>query len=124
MIRTGAILRQSLKLAGTLLALAGGTVFAAQPADAPHALIENYCAGCHNATDWAGSLAFDTLELGHVTQDAKVWEKTVDKLRGRLMPPAGEKQPSQAEVDSVVAWLEGSLDSGAKAQPIGHDAFG
>ncbi|MET0292752.1 MAG: DUF1587 domain-containing protein, partial [Steroidobacteraceae bacterium] len=128
MIRTGAFIRQAIRLAGIGLPLALALP-AAQGAQAPapaaartapNALIDTYCASCHNATDWAGSLAFDTLELNHVGQDAKVWEKTVDKLRGRLMPPAGEKQPSQGEVDSVVAWLESSLDSGAKAQPVGH----
>ena len=40
-------------------------------------------------------------------QDPEPWEKTILKLRGRLMPPAGEKQPSQAEVNTLVRYLEG-----------------
>src|SRR5262245_52696944 len=59
-------------------------------------LISNNCNKCHNATDWAGSLAFDTLDVAHPGAEPEVWEKAILKLRGRLMPPAGEKQPGQA----------------------------
>jgi hypothetical protein len=34
----------------------------------------------------------------------------VRKLRGRVMPPPGAKQPDGKAVDSLVAWLEDSLD--------------
>ena len=41
------------------------------------------------------------------------------------MPPAGEKQPDQAEVDAVIHYLETSLDAAAKdqaakAERVGH----
>jgi hypothetical protein len=76
----------------------------------------NFCEKCHNTTDWAGSLAMDSLDLGHVDQDPEVWEKAITKLRGRLMPPAGKKQPDQAEIDSVIHFLETSLDASAQEQ--------
>lgn len=110
-----------------LLALAATPALAGQ-SPSPHTadpralmgLVEDYCLSCHNAEDWAGSLAFDTLDLTAVSQDAKVWETTVNKLRGRLMPPAGKKQPSQAEVDAVVRFLETSLDSSTPKDRVGH----
>ncbi|MFO7325222.1 MAG: DUF1592 domain-containing protein, partial [Pseudomonadota bacterium] len=89
------------------------------PASLPR-LVEDYCLSCHNAEDWAGSLAFDTLDLKEVPQDARIWEVTLNKLRGRLMPPAGKKQPSQADVDAVVQFLETSLDSSAAKGRVGH----
>ena len=94
----------------------------AQTADAkPYdGLISTYCAKCHNAEDWAGSLAFDTVDVGHVGQDPEVWEKTIGKLRGRLMPPAGQKQPAQAEVDAMVTYLETSIDSAPMTARVGH----
>jgi mono/diheme cytochrome c family protein len=117
------------RLAATLslLGLAATPALAAQPASA-HAgnpaalsrLVEGYCLDCHNAEDWAGSLAYDTLDLDAVDQDARIWETTVNKLRGRLMPPAGKKQPSQDEVDAVVRFLETSLDSAASKERVGH----
>jgi hypothetical protein len=79
-------------------------------------LATSVCEKCHNTTDWAGSLAMDSLDLSHTDQDPEVWEKAIVKLRGRLMPPAGEKQPDQAEIDSVIRYLETSLDTAAKEQ--------
>src|SRR5262245_16326787 len=40
-------------------------------------LVETYCFKCHNATDWAGGVAFDTMSADAVPEDAKVWEATI-----------------------------------------------
>jgi mono/diheme cytochrome c family protein len=82
-------------------------------AEGEFGLLEDYCSKCHNATDWAGGLAFDTLTPDTIGSDAKTWENTVRKLRGRLMPPPGEKQPDQQTVDQFVGWMEGRLDAHA-----------
>jgi len=81
------------------------------------AMIETYCQDCHNSTDWAGSLALDVLDLGQVPDEAKVWEQVVRKLRGRLMPPPTEKQPSQASIDQMISFLETRLDAHAAEHP-------
>ena len=83
-------------------------------------LVDNYCVSCHNAEDWAGSLALDTMDLQQVDEDPRTWELTVNKLRGRLMPPAGQKQPPQSDVDAVVRFLETSLDTSADRARVGH----
>jgi mono/diheme cytochrome c family protein len=83
-------------------------------------LIEGYCAKCHNADDWAGGLAFETVDVRRVGEDLQVWEKSISKLRGRLMPPAGQKQPEQPDVDAVIRYLETTIDGDAKARRIGH----
>src|SRR5690606_20448278 len=94
---------------------------ASHTGDTPLAsLVDNYCVSCHNAEDWAGSLALDTMDLQRVDEDPRTWEMTVNKLRGRLMPPAGQKQPEQGEVDAVVRFLETSLDSTADRGRVGH----
>ncbi|MGA0805945.1 MAG: hypothetical protein ACO3PV_05445, partial [Pseudohongiellaceae bacterium] len=49
-------------------------------------LVQDYCMECHNAEDWAGSLAMDLLDPSQPGQHPEVWEKVVTKLRGRLMP--------------------------------------
>ncbi len=97
-----------------------GPMPAAAPGKTFGILLENNCAKCHNSTDWAGSLAFDTEDVGHPGQDVEVWEKAIGKLRGRLMPPAGEKQPTQADVDSFVSYLETSVDAAEKQPGVGH----
>ena len=88
-------------------------------APSPAALLDSHCAKCHNVSDWAGGLAFELLDAHHVGDDAEAWEKAVRKLRARLMPPAGEEQPAQTDVDALVNYLETSLDGAAKNR-IGH----
>jgi len=75
--------------------------------------LDKYCSACHNATDWAGSVAFDTLEKDNVGGDAKVWEEAVRKLRGSLMPPPGEPQPDAASRKAFVSSMEHALDAAA-----------
>ena len=83
-------------------------------------MVNNRCEKCHNSTDWAGSLAMDTLDLSHAGQDPEVWEKAIAKLRSRLMPPAGAPQPAQPDVDAVVNYLEGTVDAAANDKRVGH----
>jgi hypothetical protein len=53
----------------------------------------------------------DNLNVDAVANDAAIWEKAVRKLRGRLMPPPGAKQPEQKDVDSLIGYLETKLDA-------------
>jgi hypothetical protein len=115
-----------LSLRALLLVLAGLAASlpasAAQPAPptpvkASWPLIESYCEKCHNANDWAGGVAFDTMAPESVAQDAEVWEKAVRKLRGNLMPPPGKAQPDMAARKALIASLEGTLDAAASAHP-------
>ena len=48
-----------------------------------------------------------------IAKHPDLFEKAVRKLRGRVMPPPGARQPEPAAVDSLVAWLEDSLDRAA-----------
>src|ERR1044071_6943961 len=82
------------------------------------AFLDKYCSKCHNTTDWAGGIAFDSLTPEGIPADAETWEKALRKLRGRLMPPAGNPQPDSAAVQSFVTWMEGNLDEAAHAR---HD---
>ena len=72
--------------------------------------VDTYCVGCHNSKAKAGGMAFDTVNLDAVHEQAEIWEKALRKLRGRQMPPPGSRQPDQKEVDAFVAWMESELD--------------
>jgi len=80
-------------------------------------VLEKYCSECHNATDWAGGVAFDTLQPDAVGTDAEIWEEAVRKLRGRMMPPPGKPRPDAATLDSFAGSLENFLDQHAAQQP-------
>src|SRR5215471_5534762 len=79
-------------------------------ADAQLATIKEYCAGCHNDRAKTGGVSFEGITPASIGQHADVFEKAVRKLRGRVMPPPGAKQPEAKSIDSLVAWLEASLN--------------
>jgi mono/diheme cytochrome c family protein len=107
----------ALACATALPAAAQNAATAADPAAGHWALLQQNCESCHNSTDWAGGVAFDTLTPEGIADDAETWEMAVRKLRGHLMPPPGEKQPAAKDVASFVGWLEGRLDAAAAATP-------
>jgi hypothetical protein len=81
------------------------------------AMLDRYCADCHNDAERAGDLAFDRLDLGRAHADAAVWETVIRKLRGGLMPPPGEPRPAAERLDAFVGFLEESLDTAARNAP-------
>jgi mono/diheme cytochrome c family protein len=93
---------------------------AAGPPDEHRAMLSTYCFTCHNSRVKTGGLALDALDLKAPEENAQIWEKAVRKLRGRLMPPPGNHQPSQQDVDSFVAWMENALDTRAKGPKAGY----
>lgn len=114
------------KLAGAfapflLLTLTAQTTYGQATADATlHETLQTYCVKCHNSEDWAGSLDLESLDLNHAGGDPQVWEKALVRLRGRLMPPAGQEQPPQEAVDALISHLETSIDSSAEHTHVGH----
>jgi mono/diheme cytochrome c family protein len=106
-----------------VIGLAG--VFAAPPvshaqdsADAQLATIKQYCVGCHNDKAKTGGVSFQGITVESIAKDPETFEKAVRKLRGRVMPPPGAKQPDPKAADSLVAWLEDSLDKLPNQQRI------
>jgi hypothetical protein len=100
---------------------AGPAVATTRGADDARKTIDAYCVGCHNSRAKAGGLALDSVSVDAVQDHADVWEAAVRKLRGRLMPPPGSKQPEQREIDGFVTWMEAQLDASAARGPgAGH----
>ena len=83
-------------------------------------LLTTYCVTCHNSRLKTGGLALDSLNIEAAADDAQIWEKAIRKLRGRLMPPPGNRQPAQNEIDAFIAYLENNLDTHAKGPRAGH----
>jgi mono/diheme cytochrome c family protein len=84
------------------------------------AMLSTYCYTCHSTRAKMGGLALEGLDLQNPSENAQIWEKAVRKLRGRLMPPPGNPQPAQKDIDSFVAWMENTLDSNAKGPKAGY----
>src|SRR5882724_8452960 len=107
-----------ISLAGVLTASLVGVFNASPGTSAPQtsatqaqlATINQCCVGCHNDRAKTGGVSFEGLKPESIGEKAEVFEKAVRKLRGRVMPPPGSKQPDANAIDSLVAWLEDSLD--------------
>ena len=81
------------------------------------ATIDQYCVTCHNQRTKTAGLALDTMDLTKLSEHADIWEKTIMKLRGHLMPPPNARQPELAVKESLIAWIETTLDQAAAAKP-------
>src|SRR5690242_5202837 len=77
------------------------------------ATMKQYCVACHNDRAKTAGVSFEGMTAATVSQHADVFEKAVRKLRGRVMPPPGSRQPDAATADGLVAWLETTLDKAA-----------
>ena len=99
-----------------LAAVIGGAVFFKMRAghdQAEWGVIKKYCFDCHNYAEQAGGRAFDVLSPDRIPEKAETWEAAIRKLRGGLMPPAGEPRPDGQTTADLVAWLENKIDTAA-----------
>ena len=85
----------------------------ASGADQAREMLDTYCVDCHNAQLKSGGIAFDKIDVQAPAADAAIWEKALRKLRGRLMPPPGNPQPEQKDIDTFISWMENTLDAHA-----------
>jgi hypothetical protein len=109
--------------AGICLAAAGATAVWLAGARAPQldaqvAMVDRYCADCHNEAEFAGGVSFESLRADDAHADAALWEKMIRKLRAGAMPPRDSRtRPPQEEVDWLVATVESTLDAVFAAHP-------
>ena len=81
----------------------------------PHrAMITTYCFTCHSDRAKLGGLSLESLNVQTPAENAQTWEKVLRKLRGRLMPPPGNPQPPQKDIDAFSSWMESALDANTK----------
>jgi len=100
-------------------AASGGDILADWTRDshAQQTFLDQYCIECHNASDWAGGVAFDLMSLAELDHDGAVWEEVIRKLRAGLMPPEGNPRPSREVLDGMVDWLGTGLDLAWQESP-------
>jgi mono/diheme cytochrome c family protein len=75
--------------------------------------MQQYCVPCHNDRAKVAGVSFEGITPASIGQHADVFEKAVRKLRGRVMPPPGARQPDAAAAGSLISYLETSLDRAA-----------
>jgi hypothetical protein len=70
-------------------------------------LLENYCFDCHAEGASKGDFSMDEFKdlSGHLG-DRKHWLAVWHNLRSQIMPPSDKDQPSTAERQELLAWIE------------------
>jgi hypothetical protein len=81
------------------------------------AVLNKYCVTCHNEKTKAGGMTLADIDLNNIPANADIWEKVIRKVRVGMMPPQGLPHPDQATRDSLVSWLQTTLDRAAAASP-------
>src|SRR5262245_54082244 len=70
-------------------------------------LLERYCTDCHAKEKREAGIALDRYDTqAAAVKGGKTWLRVRDALQGRVMPPADMPQPSLAELDRIIAWIE------------------
>jgi hypothetical protein len=81
------------------------------------ALVDKYCVTCHSDKLKTGGLSLQSADLTNIPAGAETWEKVIHKLSLGAMPPQGMPRPDQTSVNSLVSWLETSIDRAAATNP-------
>ncbi len=97
---------------GPLAFAAGGTD--GMPPARQRELIDKYCMECHNYTDYAGGFELEVFDPAAMTDDPKLVEKMIRKVRAGMMPPAGKPRPNFDTLQSFAGTMEQTIDSHAK----------
>lgn len=106
------VLAAIITLCFTAAALFADEPVKAEIALAPNvqALLKEFCADCHNPEKHKGDLdLLPLMEKPNLGEHRADWEKIVEALESREMPPQKKPQPSDAERERLVKHVDGLL---------------
>ncbi len=86
-------------------------------AAANRALLQRYCAGCHNNQAKTGGVTFQGFDPAAVAGNAELLERVLRKMKNGQMPPAGAPRPDPASSAKFSKSLETALDADAATHP-------
>lgn len=100
------------------LLLHSRTLVADEYVDVVRPLVQRFCIECHSGDDPSGDANFDAMQN---TADARAsfqqWQKAIELLQSRAMPPDDEPQPTDAERAVILNWYQSELVDSVVAQP-------
>ena len=81
-------------------------------------LLAAYCYDCHTEDNMEGEVDLEKFTtLDELRRDTHVWEKSLEMLRLREMPPKKKKdQPQEAERAALEGWIAGFLSAEGRAR--------
>ena len=79
--------------------------------------INQYCVTCHNETLKTANLMLDKTKLESLAQNPALWEKVLQKIETRSMPPVGMPRPDEEFYSSLENHLKKELNTHGIANP-------
>src|SRR5438034_11597261 len=61
------------------------------------ALIDKYCATCHDQRAKTAGLTLETADVAHVPAQTDIWEKVIRSFRPEMLPPRGAPHPDKGQ---------------------------
>jgi hypothetical protein len=72
----------------------------------PRALLDAHCVSCHGPRKQKGKVDLSA----DLARDPELWDRALQQVRGRSMPPEDEPQPSDPDRERLAAGLETAVD--------------
>ncbi len=85
------------------------------PLASQRALVDKYCAGCHNDKVKSGGFSWTKVDLAKPGDHAEQLEKVLRKMHAGMMPPSGAPRPDAATTKAFIAAIENGVDQAAAA---------
>ena len=76
--------------------------------------LDSHCVACHSGEQAQAEIRLDIAAVRWAPEATADWERVHGALAGELMPPTGAEQPSSADREAAVAWLEQQLSRHAR----------
>ncbi len=96
--------------------VAGSLVLSGQTPPA-QAVLDKYCVSCHNDRVKAAGVSLKPTAAKTPADNPALWEKVVQKLSHRHMPPIGLPRPDEQSYNSTISSLTEVLDLAASSRP-------
>jgi len=97
-------------------AMATGAQNDVSSVESQRALVNQYCAVCHNERLKSGGFNFADLDIAHPELKAEQAEKVIRKLRAGMMPPPNAKRPDASSLKALATSLESRIDAAASKE--------
>jgi len=81
--------------------------------ESQRAMVNQYCAGCHNDKVKSGGFSWTEVDLAHPELNADRVERVIRKLRSGMMPPANARRPDAASLNNLATGLATRVDQAA-----------
>jgi len=86
--------------------------------ESQRALVDQYCAGCHNDKLKSGGFSWATVDLEHPEKSGDLAERIIRKIRSGMMPPAGARRPDHATMKAFASAIESRIDQASAEHPF------